>query len=118
MRRHVVDNKHYELICNAWKCIKSRPSQVGYLVFIEEIFMLKLNQQEIAAVSGGNYDGGGLGDAIGNLSQAIGSAGENLGNALTGGLFAPIGAAAYGVGEKITTTFVNLFNGIFGGKQY
>ncbi|WP_323123694.1 hypothetical protein [Burkholderia alba] len=52
------------------------------------------------------------------MSEAIGSAWENLGNALTGGLFAPIGEAAYGIGEKITTAFVNVFNGIFGEKQY
>ncbi len=80
--------------------------------------MKELAQHEIAAVSGGYYDGGSLGDAIGNLSEAIGSAGENLGNALTFGLFSPIGKAAYGIGETITTSFVNLFNGIFGGKNY
>jgi hypothetical protein len=91
---------------------------MGHLVFDVRVVMQELNQMEIAHVSGGYYDGGSLGDAIGNLSAAIGSAGEKLGNAATFGLFAPIGKAAYGIGEVITTGFVNLFNGIFGGKRY
>ncbi|MPV59419.1 hypothetical protein CFB46_20475 [Burkholderia sp. HI2761] len=80
--------------------------------------MKELTQQEIAAVSGGYYDGGSLFDSIGNLSEAVGSAGESIGNTLTFGLFSPIGKAAYGIGEAITTLFVNLGNGIFGGKHY
>lgn len=85
--------------------------------------MQELNRQEIAHVSGGYYDGGSIFDAIGNLSAAIGSAGESIGNAATFGLFAPIGKAAYGLGEVLTTGVVNIGNsllGLFGikAKQY
>lgn len=74
--------------------------------------MQELNQQEIAYVSGGYYNGNTIFDALGNLSATVGQVGETLGNVLTLGLGAPIGQFAYNVGEVLTTAVVNLGNGL------
>ncbi|MGO4339803.1 hypothetical protein AB4037_33455 [Labrys sp. KB_33_2] len=80
--------------------------------------MRDLNHQEISQVSGGYYDGNSIGDALGNTFAQLGKLAENVANAGTFGLFAPVLSAAYNVGEAITTPVVNIFNAIFGGKQY
>ena len=80
--------------------------------------MKELNQQEVALVSGAHYGGGSIFDALGNVSEAVGTAGETVGNALTGGLFAPLGSAAYSLGETLTTALVNVGNSLIGGQQY
>lgn len=68
--------------------------------------MQELSPQEIAHVSGGHYDGGSLFDTLGNLIEIAGKGAETF------GLLSPIGSAAYGVGEVLTTAAVNLGNSL------
>lgn len=74
--------------------------------------MQELSPQEIAHVSGGHYDGGSFFDTLGNLIEIAGKGAETIGNTLTFGLLSPIGSAAYGVGEVLTTAAVNLGNSL------
>ena len=64
--------------------------------------MQELNQQEVALVSGGHYDGGTIFDTAGNLIEAYAQG-------LVG-----MGLAAYKAGEAVTTVAVTTGNTLLG----